>query len=77
MKTLTPKKPAHKANWHKVDLHIHTPASIDYQCKNVKYIDILRQASKKNLDCIAFTDHNTISGYKQMKDEIKNLELLE
>ena len=74
---MTPKKPAHKANWHKVDLHIHTPASIDYQCKNVKYIDILRQASKKNLDCIAFTDHNTISGYKQMKDEIKNLELLE
>ena len=66
-----------KRRWRKVDLHIHTPASSDYHVQDVSYIDILRQAHKKNLDVIAFTDHNTVAGYRTMLSEIDDLELLE
>ncbi len=66
-----------KRNWRKVDLHIHTPASSDYHVKDITYIDILRQAEQKNLDIIAFTDHNTVAGYRTMLSEIEDLELLE
>ena len=66
-----------KDRWRKVDLHIHTPASSDYHVQDVSYIDILRQAHKKNLDIIAFTDHNTVTGYRTMLSEIEDLELLE
>lgn len=66
-----------KGRWRKVDLHIHTPASSDYHVQDVSYIDILRQAHKKNLDIIAFTDHNTVTGYRTMLSEIDDLELLE
>ena len=66
-----------KRSWHKVDLHIHTPASSDYHVQDVNYIDILRQAAQKNLDIIAFTDHNTVAGYRTMLNEIEDLELLE
>lgn len=60
-----------------MDLHLHTPASADYQEPNVSYLDILRQAESRGLDIIAFTDHNTVSGYRAMMDEIHQLELLE
>jgi len=60
-----------------VDLHLHTPASADYQESGVTYIDILRQAASRGLDIIAFTDHNTMAGYRAMMEEISQLELLE
>ncbi len=63
--------------WRAIDLHIHTPASSDYQQPNVGYLDILRRAEEKALDIIAFTDHNTVAGYRQMMAEIESLELLE
>ena len=63
--------------WSTIDLHIHTPASSDYQQKNITYLDILLQAEKRGLDIIAFTDHNTVAGYRQMRDEIEQLEFLE
>lgn len=56
---------------------MHTPASEDYQQKNVSYLDILQEAERRGLDVIAFTDHNTVGGYKQMFNEIDDLELLE
>lgn len=65
-----------KLQWYRVDLHIHTPASADYQEPNVTYLDILRRAEMRGLDIIAFTDHNTVAGYAAMWDEIKTLELL-
>ncbi|MFQ3535196.1 MAG: RNA-binding domain-containing protein [Aggregatilineales bacterium] len=65
-----------KLQWYRVDLHIHTPASADYQEPNVTYLDILRRAEMRGLDIIAFTDHNTVAGYAAMYDEIKTLELL-
>jgi len=63
--------------WYTIDLHIHTPASSDYQQENITFIDILHRAEAHNLDIIAFTDHNTIAGYRRMQDEIHRLELLE
>lgn len=64
-------------HWYNIDLHLHTPASSDYQQKNVDYIDILYRAEARNLSMIAFTDHNTVAGYRKMQDEIKQLTLLE
>jgi len=56
---------------------MHTPASSDYQQSGVKYLDILKQAEASGLDIIAFTDHNTVMGYRRMREEIEQLELLE
>lgn len=63
--------------WYTIDLHNHTPASSDYQQENITFIDILHRAEAHSLDIIAFTDHNTIAGYRRMQDEIHRLELLE
>jgi hypothetical protein len=60
-----------------VDLHLHTPASADYQESGVTYLDILRTAASKGLGIIAFTDHNTVAGYRAMVEEIEKLKLLE
>jgi PHP family Zn ribbon phosphoesterase len=62
--------------WRTMDIHIHTPASSDYQQPEVTFLDILQRAEARGLDIIAFTDHNTISGYRKMKEEIQQLELL-
>jgi len=59
-----------------MDLHLHTPASSDYQQSDVSYLEILRQAEARDLDMIAFTDHNTVAGYRRMKEEIQQLEML-
>jgi hypothetical protein len=60
-----------------MDLHLHTPASSDFEQENVTYLDILKQAERRALDIIAFTDHNTVNGYEAMEAEIENLEFLE
>lgn len=64
-------------HWFRMDLHLHTPASSDYQESGVTYVDILRQAEIRGLDIVAFTDHNTVGGYKAMMDEIEKLIYLE
>jgi len=64
-------------HWYRMDLHLHTPGSADYQEPDVSYVDILRQAEVRGLDIIAFTDHNTVAGYRAMLDEIEQLSLLE
>jgi len=60
-----------------MDIHIHTPASVDFQQPEVTYLDILQRAEIRGLDIIAFTDHNTVAGYRRMDEEIQQLELLE
>ena len=60
-----------------MDLHLHTPGSVDYQESNVTYLDILRKAELRGLDIIAFTDHNSVRGYAEMMREIEQLEFLE
>jgi hypothetical protein len=63
--------------WKRMDLHIHTPASADYQEENVSYLDILQTAEARGADILAITDHNTVAGFRQMKKEIADLEMLE
>ena len=67
----------HALAWRRIDLHLHTPGSIDYQDPDITYLDILRKAETRGADVIAFTDHNTIRGYANMWREIEDLELLE
>jgi len=64
-------------HWYNIDLHIHTPASSDFQQEEVTYLDILRRAERRGLAMVAFTDHNTVAGYRRMQEEILQLELLE
>ncbi|SFO21572.1 hypothetical protein SAMN04487831_11248 [Pseudobutyrivibrio sp. UC1225] len=61
----------------KMDLHIHTPASKCYldEKTDETYMNILKEAVKKNVNIIAITDHNTIAGYKhffEIKDSLDN-----
>ncbi len=65
------------SEWRRVDLHLHTPVSTDYEERGVSYLDILRVAEQKGLDIIAFTDHNTVAGYREMMEEVQQLGLLE
>ena len=62
--------------WCTIDLHLHTPASSDYQQPEATYLDILHRAETRGLSIIAFTDHNTMAGYRRMQEEIQQLELL-
>ena len=59
-----------------MDLHLHTPASSDYQQPNVSSLDILKRAEAQGLDMVAITDHNTVAGYRRMNEEIQQLEML-
>jgi len=70
-------RPSNQRKWYTMDLHLHTPASSDYQQPEVGYLDLLKKAEKRGLDIMAFADHNTVAGYRQMKEEIEQLELLE
>jgi hypothetical protein len=63
--------------WYTVDLHNHTPASADYQETGVTMLDILHRAEARGLSAIAFTDHNTVGGYRRMREEIAFLEALD
>ncbi|HRQ38659.1 MAG TPA: putative DNA binding domain-containing protein [Chloroflexota bacterium] len=73
----TPKNGAPSRQWRRMDLHLHTPGSNDYQQPEINYLDILRQAEVRGLDIIAFTDHNTMAGFAAMKKEIEQLLWLE
>ena len=63
--------------WRLMDLHIHTPASSDYQEPGVSFLDILQRCEARGLEIVSFTDHNTVAGYRTMQEEIQQLEMLE
>ena len=63
--------------WYKMDLHLHTPASADWQEPGVNYLDLLHRAEMQGLDIIAITDHNTVAGCAALQAEIEKLHLLE
>src|SRR5215208_3700298 len=64
-------------SWLRVDLHVHTPASTDYQQSGVSALDILHKSEERGLDVVAFTDHNSVRGYADLWREIEDLELLD
>jgi hypothetical protein len=63
--------------WYTIDVHLHTPASSDFQQPESTFLDILHRAEARGLSIIAFTDHNTVAGYRRMHEEVQQLELLE
>jgi PHP family Zn ribbon phosphoesterase len=63
--------------WRVLDCHIHTPASADFQQPEATYLDILQRAEARGLNIIAITDHNTVAGYRKMREKIEQLEMLE
>ena len=75
--TINGESPRNGMRWMRADLHIHTPASEDYAEQSMSYLDILQEAERRQLEIIAFTDHNTVNGYEQMVREIEFLTALE
>jgi hypothetical protein len=63
--------------WYKMDLHLHSPASADWQEPKVSYLDLLHRAEMQGLDIVAITDHNTVAGCAALQAEIEKLSLLE
>jgi hypothetical protein len=63
--------------WRRMDLHLHTPASIDFQEPSITFLDILKKAEARSVDLIAFTDHNSVAGYARFLQEIDQLKWLE
>lgn len=62
--------------WYAMDLHLHTPASSDYQEPGTSYLEILRRAEQRGLYIIGLADHNTASGYRRMEEEFEQLKML-
>ncbi len=73
---MAPKKKK-EMQWYRADLHIHSPASADYQEPEVTTIELLHRAEIRGLDIMAFTDHNSVAGYARMQREIEQLRFLE
>lgn len=62
----------------KIDLHVHTFASNDFQGqKNIEeYKNMLKSAIENNVDLICITDHSSVKGYKEIfnqKNSLSNL----
>jgi hypothetical protein len=71
------RKKKQKMQWYKMDLHLHTPASADWDEPGVSYLDLLHKAEMQGLDIVAVTDHNTVAGCAAVQADIEQLELLE
>lgn len=62
----------HGAKWWKFDFHNHTPKSTDYGRgdeteKSISCKDWLLEYMRKEIDCIAVTDHNTGAWIDELK----------
>jgi hypothetical protein len=70
-------QPQSQRQWRRMDVHLHTPASIDFQEPSITFLDILKKAEARSVDLIAFTDHNSVAGYARFQQEIERLAWLE
>src|SRR5512137_812665 len=70
-------QPQLQRQWLRMDVHLHTPASIDFQEPSITFLDILKKAEARGIDLIAFTDHNSVAGYARFLQEIEQLQRLE
>ncbi len=64
-------------HWRRMDVHLHTPASSDFQEPSITFLDILKKAEARGMDLIAFTDHNSVAGYARFLQDIDQLRWLE
>ncbi len=69
-------EPVSHERWWKMDLHVHTPASLDYREKGLPVLQILQEAEQKGLDIVGLVDHNTTLGYEQLRLELSRLAVL-
>lgn len=72
-----PQQPKGPRKWYKVDLHLHTPGSNDYEEPSATYFDWMAKVVEKELDVVAITDHNTVAGIAAIQREIEWLTRLE
>ena len=63
--------------WYKADLHLHTPASRDYEEPRITYLDWMRKVVDQGLEIVAITDHNTVAGVGAIRRELEWLTRLE
>lgn len=57
----------------KMDSHIHSEYSAD---SSSKIDDILKVATKRNIDIIAISDHNTVDGTSEVLKKTRNTDIL-
>jgi hypothetical protein len=60
----------------KFDLHVHTPASSDYEEKSIKPRDVVDEAISKQLAGIAIADHQTGAWVDKVKKAAKGTKLV-
>ena len=70
-------QPTQQRKWYKADLHLHTPASRDYEEPGASYLDWLRKVVERGLEIVAVTDHNTVAGVGAIRRELEWLTRLE
>lgn len=63
--------------WFKADLHLHTPASHDYEEPKATFLEWMRTVVTQGLDIVAITDHNTVRGVARIREELEWLTRLE
>jgi len=57
------------SEWRKWDLHVHTPASYDYEDRSVTNEDIIETLKREGIAVVAITDHHVID-----VDRVKKLQ---
>jgi len=60
----------------KVDLHVHTPASLEYGDRNTRPEDIVNKALEEGLDIIAVTDDNDVGWVDKVREAAKGSGLI-
>lgn len=66
----------HGSEWHKCNLHFHTPASFDYHAKGLSFEDLAKAINSSTSDIVAITDHWTVEGYFKLKSLVDSSKLL-
>ena len=61
------------SKWYKVDFHVHTPVSSDYQDVNITPEQWLLAAMNKGLDAVVVTDHNSGAWVDKLKAAYEKL----
>lgn len=64
------------AKFFRVDLHLHTPASLDYEDKRTSSADYVKAALDAGLDIIAVTDHNSAEWVDVVRSAARNTALV-
>lgn len=67
---------AHGLRWHKLDLHVHTPASKDYTGPALTADEFVAKVISKGITGVAITDHNSGAWIDAMKQAASGTDLV-